>query len=247
MIFIKESSIMRSSTFHYKLKTQCNTYKCHAYRYGDTGVAFTFPIVYDLKYYGMRLRKNSKIINTDGWDASCNKRLSDEELKEFNEKYPELPHLIDLFPDINVTRCIGEKDIKLTDSCFIRHLKYFHNTTRDHYAGDDGLLCITGYTEDTVDILNKINKYFNHPTYTWLINDSCMRKYEMYHSIIHARDISTKIDDISGFSKFVDDYTNGVVEFHDYYTDRGTDPIERVPVIEHTIEQPKRITWRWSV
>ena len=240
-----------SAPFRYKLKTQCKKYNASLYRFHNDTIAFAFPIAYDLTYYGYRIRINEEL-SPNRSDVPRDRWVSEEELNAFNEKYPALPRLQVMFPDIDVMRRVGEDRIKLTDSCYILHVNYFTNTTRTHYAGNDGLLCITDYTEDTIDILNTFERYFNHPTYTWLINNSRMRNYTMLISTFNFISMN-----ISGFSKFVEAYTNEEIEFHDRYTDRATDPIN-IECIKFSIatdpiepepitEQPKRVTWRWSI
>lgn len=240
MIIFNESTNMPSATFRYKVRSICNLFNCKAFKGKD--VIYAFPIVYDLRYYGYPIRINEKL-SPNRVEVPRDRWVSEEELNAFNEKYPELPRLQDMFSDIDVTRHVGENKIKLTDSCYILNVRCLTNTTSTHYAGDDGLLCITNYTENTIGILNTFEQYFNHPTYTWLINNSRMRNYTMCALSTSNLFTISVIRNISGFSKFVEAYTNEEIEFHDRYTDRATDPIKPEPVTE----PPKRVTWRWSV
>ena len=229
-----------SASFRYKLKTQCNKYNCLPYRYKNYIIVCAFPIAYDLTYYGYPIRINEEL-SPNRFDVPRDRWVSEEELKAFNEKYPELPRLRDLFSDIDVTHHVGKDKIKLTGSCFILHIERASNTTYNRYAGEYGLLCITDYTDDTINILNTIERYFNHPTYTWLINNSRMRDYIIYSSLTKTNNRFIRLSNISGFSKFVDDYINGDVEFHDRYTDRATDPINIDCIRKSTTTDP--IEW----
>ena len=237
---------MLSAPFEYELKTCRDAYKCMTYTYKRNGimrVAYVFPIAYDLTYYGYTIHINEEL-PPNRFDVPRDRWISEEELNVFNEKYPKLPRLCDLFPDIDL-RPDKNNRIRLTKGCYIQCITKYSNTRYDHYAGSCGMLLISGYAEKNNDVLDKFVDYFNHPTYEWLINSSRMRNNHIQY-LINGTLYDVSIKNIDMFESFVEDYKTGTsLWFHDNYTDRAIDPIEPEPT--PVIEQPKRVTWRWSV
>ena len=235
---------MLSSPFEYELKTCRDVYKCVTYTYKCSDimrVKYAFPIIYDLTYYNYPIRVNEEL-SPNSFNVPHNRWVSDKELNAFNERYPELPRLCDLFPDINLPPNKNNV-IRLTKGCHIRCITKHSSTCYDHYAGSSGMLIISDYAEKNSDVLDKLVDYFNHPTYEWLINSSRMCNNHIRY-LINGTLYDVPIKNIDMFESFVEDYKTGTtLWFHDNYTDRATDPIEPEPVTE----QPKCVTWRWSV
>ena len=188
-------------------------------------IGYAIPVMYGLSYYN-----EPSAVTIDGIKHIC---LTYFEIREFfrNDKTGHIYHPNDYYPTSGIwidVRCKVRKDTGMD-------------------TGYYGCVVIYDSTEEAIRFLEMLrDKLYSTPFY--IEKTTRITRFNVLRSVrdgINDRKYSKYRVDINELNSFIADLRNQTVEFQAELitVSTATDPIEPEPIAE----QPKRVTWRWSV